>query len=233
MTLSLGTMRSSLVRRLERVVRRIPYARDALDVVAPTRSVATLTEENTLAAYDRVYSSDRLVREYVNPERVAFYEELAALFAPLAPRSVIDVGCGTGHLLRLTIDRLAAVPERVVGVDHSEAGIQRARELFPAARWVVADLHTFQVDERFDLVICTEVLEHLQHPGRAVELLLSLCAHGGRVAITVPDGAEDSWEGHVNFWDEAAFHRFLEPFGLSAVERVEDGRALLAWLSPG
>ena len=69
----------------------------------------------------------------------------------------------------------------------------------------------FRSTSASDLVICTEVLEHLYDPGQAVELLLSLCAHGGRVAITVPDGAEDSWEGHVNFWDEAAFHRFLEP----------------------
>ena len=48
--------------------------------------------------------------------------------------------------------------------------------------------------------------------------------------ITVTDGAEDSREGHVNFWDEPR-HAILTPMGLTAIERVEDGRVLLAWLS--
>ena len=105
-----------------------------------------------------------LLNEYLSPERFEFYEELATIFAPLAPRRLIDVGCGTGHLLRLTVDRMAVAPERVVGVDHSEAGIRRARELLPAATWVVADLYSIPVEERFDLVLCTEVLEHLHEP---------------------------------------------------------------------
>ena len=181
---------------------------------------------------NRFYKSDWLLDYYLSSERLEFYEELATIFAPLAPRRLIDVGCGTGHLLRFTVDRMAVAPEHVVGVDHSEAGIFRAQELLPSARWIVADLYGMSVSEQFDLVLCTEVLEHLHEPKRAVDQLRSLCAAGGRVAITVPDGAEDSWEGHVNFWDEPALRDFLTPLGLTAIERVEDGRVLLAWLSP-
>jgi trans-aconitate methyltransferase len=127
---------------------------------------------------------------------------------------------------------MAIAPDVVMGVDHSERGIRRARELFPSATWVVADLYSIAVKERFDLVLCTEVLEHLNEPRRAIDQLRGLCARGGRVAITVPDGAEDSWEGHVNFWDEAALRTFLSPLGLTAIERVDGGHVLLAWLSP-
>jgi trans-aconitate methyltransferase len=210
----------------------VPFVSGALDVVAPGWSAEALTKQNTLTAYDRMYASDRLLKEYLSPERLEFYEELATIFASLAPRRLIDVGCGTGNLLRLTVDRMVVHPEHVMGVDHSEAGISRARQLLPTATVIVADLYSIPVSERFDLVLCTEVLEHLHEPARAVEQLRRLCGRGGRVAITVPDGAEDSWEGHVNFWDEAAFQRFLAPLGLTAIERVEGGRTLLAWLSP-
>jgi 2-polyprenyl-3-methyl-5-hydroxy-6-metoxy-1,4-benzoquinol methylase len=230
---SLRTTRSFLVRVFEGSVRRLPYGRGALDAVAPERSTEVLTRTNTLPAYDRVYDSDRLLEAYLGRGRLEFYEELATIFAPLAPRSTIDIGCGTGHLLGLTVDRMGVPPERVVGVDHSEAGIRRARKVLPSATWIVADLFELTFEERFDLVICTEVLEHLDEPARAVERLRGLCGPGGRVAITVPDGAQDDWEGHVNFWDEDALRAFLAPSGLTAIQRIEGGRVLLAWLLPG
>jgi hypothetical protein len=73
----------------------------------------------------------------------------------------------------------------------------------------------------------------VREPALAVDALSRLCAHGGRVAITVPDGAQDSWEGHVNFWDEGEFHAFLAPHALVGIDRIEGGRTFLAWLAPG
>ncbi len=216
-----------------RVARRVPYARRALDWLAPERSAAALTRRNTLQAYDTVYDSEHLLEEYLSPDRRAFYEELATILARLAPRRVLDVGCGTGHLLRFLIDRMETHPERIVGIDHSEAGIRRARALLPSGIWVVGDLYNLSTDlGPFDLVLCTEVLEHLHEPSRAVERLRERCAPpAGCVAITVPDGAHDSWEGHVNFWSEQELEAFLAPHGLVAIDRLRDGD-LLAWLKP-
>jgi trans-aconitate methyltransferase len=211
---------------------RIPYVRRALDAIAPERSAAALTRQNTLPAYNRMYESDRLLDEYLSEDRLEFYEELASIFAPLVPKRVVDVGCGTGHLLSFLVGRMPVAPETVVGLDHSEAGIRRAREVFPTATWIVSDLYDMSLDDEFDLVLCTEVLEHLHEPGQAVVELGRLCAPGGRVAITVPDGAQDAWEGHVNYWNEDELQAFLAPHGLKSIERVDDGRTLLAWLCP-
>jgi len=221
-----------------RIVRRLPYAIPAADWFHAwrrehERSARNLTRKNTLRAYNRVYGSDRWLAEYLGPERLKFYEQVAERCAPLAPRRVIDVGCGTGHLLRFLVDRLPANPELVVGIDHSPAGIQRARAQLPAGHWLVGDLYRLPPEEdRFDLVLCTEVLEHVREPARAVEILCGLCAPGGRVAITVPDGAEDSWPGHVNFWDEDELRAFLAPHGLVGIDRIQGGAVLLAWLAP-
>jgi 2-polyprenyl-3-methyl-5-hydroxy-6-metoxy-1,4-benzoquinol methylase len=195
--------------------------------------VRTITRTNTLRAYNRVYRSDRWLGEYLQPVRLRFYAEVAERCAPLAPRRVVDVGCGTGHLVKALLDALPRAPERIVGVDRSRAGIRRARALVREGDWYVADLYDLpRDDERFELVLCTEVLEHVADPARAVAALRRLCAPGGRVALTVPDGAEDSWEGHVNFWDEDELRAFLGPRGLVGLERIQGGQVFLAWLAP-
>ena len=221
-----------------RVARRIPYARrvahrffDWRD--RQRRTVKNITRKNTLRAYDRVYGSDSLLAEYRAPVRIAFYEEVAERCAARRPQRVVDVGCGTGDLLGLLVERTTPPPELVVGIDHSRAGIDRARAALPDARWLVADLYSLPPDlGRFDLVLCTEVLEHVHDAQAAVDVLCRLCAQDGVVAITVPDGALDSWEGHVNFWDEDQLRAFLEPFGQVEIERVDGGASFLAWLAP-
>jgi 2-polyprenyl-3-methyl-5-hydroxy-6-metoxy-1,4-benzoquinol methylase len=219
---------------LARFAQRVPIPRQALALLRAFRpTAATLTRQNTLDAYDSVYDSDRMLGEYLSPERLAFFDELASILAPLAPKSILDVGCGTGHLLGVLADRMDPGPTRIVGVDHSAAGIQRARALLPGATWLVDDLYSLSLKgEPFDLVLCTEVLEHLDEPERAVHVLRAHCAPGGRVVVTVPDGATDSWEDHVNFWDEAELRRFLEPLGLVSLDRIQGGDVLLAWLRP-
>jgi 2-polyprenyl-3-methyl-5-hydroxy-6-metoxy-1,4-benzoquinol methylase len=226
-----------------RIARRIPYLPRAKNFVrdwykdwrvAHERSTKNITRKNTLRAYNRVYRSNSLLAEYLAPSRLEFYDEVAERCAELTPRRVIDVGCGTGHLLRSLVDHTAVPPVLVVGVDRSRTGIRRARALLPAAKFVVADLYRLPLDaERFDLVLCTEVLEHVREPALAVDALCRLCAPGGRVAITVPDGAQDSWEGHVNFWDEGEFRSFLASQALVRIDRIDGGRTFLAWLAPG
>lgn len=194
--------------------------------------VKNIAKKNTLRAYNRIYASDELLAQYLVPERIAFYKEVVARCLPLAPRRIIDVGCGPGSLLRILIESLPVAPEAVVGVDRSRAGIRRARRLAPQIRWVVGDLRRLPSQDRFDLVLCTEVLEHVKRPNEALKTFTRLCAPSGRVVLTVPDGERDSWEGHANFWSEEEFKALLAPHGLVAIERIQEGDVLLAWLAP-
>ena len=75
----------------------------------------------------------------------------------------------------------------------------------------------------FDLVLCTEVLEHLERPLDALEQLRLLRAPGGRLVATVPDGEMDDFEGHVSFWSLDDFRALLSHAGTAHVERLTDG----------
>jgi 2-polyprenyl-3-methyl-5-hydroxy-6-metoxy-1,4-benzoquinol methylase len=41
-------------------------------------------------------------------------------------------------------------------------------------------------DSSFDAILCTEVLEHLPHPQRAIQELARLCRTGGKLVLTAP-----------------------------------------------
>jgi trans-aconitate methyltransferase len=196
---------------------------------AHERSAKNLARRNTRRAYDRIYASDDLLAEYVTDERRRFYREVADRCAALRPSRAIDVGCGTGHLLRELVDRVDGI--EVCGIDHAPHGIARAGELVPTARLEVADMYSFDPGATFDLVICTEVLEHVPDPAGAMRRLVDLCAPGGHIVVSVPDGARDAFEGHVNFWAEDAFEAFVDGYGDASVERIDDGATLLSIIS--
>lgn len=69
--------------------------------------------------------------------------------SPGAVRSLLDVACGTGEHLRFLGEEL-----EVAGVDRSAAMLAVARRKLPGVRLERADMTTFRLERRFDLVTC-------------------------------------------------------------------------------
>ena len=95
----------------------------------------------------------------------------------------LDVGSGTGANLRL----LAELGfERVLGLDRSEEAIRYCGEkaLPPVEHGDLCELPFAEGD--FDLVIATDVLEHVEDEARAVGELRRVLRPGGRLIVTVP-----------------------------------------------
>lgn len=218
------------------LLRRVYYAwlglRDRWHTFKDNRAltVRAVTRRNTREGYEKLFGSDELLDEYLGCERLTFYDEVADVCAAFAARHVVDLGCGSGHLLRALADRRPAA--RYVGLDFSANAIRRARGLLPEARWLVGDAYAPPLEEKtFDLVLCTEVLEHLDRPKEVLDAIVRLSTRDGHVVITVPDGELDGWEGHVNFWSESELRSFLGPLGQCEIQRIEGGRTLLAVIS--
>lgn len=80
-----------------------------------------------------------------------------------AGERVLDIGCGIGAVAHDVASRSGAL---VVGVDMNEQNLAVARERYahPNVRYVYGDVLKTLPDERFDVVVLSNVLEHL--PGR-------------------------------------------------------------------
>jgi SAM-dependent methyltransferase len=141
---------------------------------------------------------------------------------PLAPRSVVDVGCGSGAWLveaaRLGIDDY-------LGVDgYTPTGSLR----IPAERFLIHDLTVpLDLERRFDLVVCLEVAEHLPHT--AADVLVESLARLGPAVLFSAAVPHQSGDNHVNEqWPEYWAQRF-EANGFTVVDAIRP----LIWRDPG
>jgi len=159
----------------------------------------------------------KLIRRFVH--RV---EQLIAAAEPC--ESVLEVGCGEGFLLGHLAEKYPQ--KRFAGVDLSEHDVQLLRQHFPgidARTGSAYDLSEFRGGR--DLVICAEVLEHLDQPTLALTQIASVAPR--RVILTVPHepwfmlsnllrGKNVTRLGddieHINHFTVRSFRRLLEPY---------------------
>lgn len=75
-------------------------------------------------------------------------------------KSLLDVGCGQGSFL-LELQKIYPIVE-IHGVDFSSAAIDLARNKINNCKFSLLDITTDALDEKFNVVICSEVLEHFR-----------------------------------------------------------------------
>jgi SAM-dependent methyltransferase len=98
-------------------------------------------------------------------------ETIINALSKLKPASVLDVGCAEGFYLREARMRSKQTTGNFVGVDIARSYLEKAsREI--EADFILADSENLPIrDGVFEAVLCSEVLEHLAHPFRALDEL--------------------------------------------------------------
>jgi len=114
----------------------------------------------------------------INPLRLQWIRDCTG---PLAGRTVLDVGCGGGILA----ESMAAAGADVTGIDLAERSLKVAR-LHGLESGIKVNYRAIAVEdlaaeqpERYDIVTCMEMLEHVPDPGSVVRACAQLAKPGG------------------------------------------------------
>lgn len=170
--------------------------------------------------FDKYGSRNPVVRYMMN----GFTQSLEGFIRQAAPETINEIGCGEGHW----VIRCHAMGYQVRGCDYSSAAIDLARQnaaghhLDPA-RFAVKSIYALDpAQEAADLVMCCEVLEHLEDPQAALQVLRQIPAR--HYIFSVPReplwcalnlargkylGALGNTPGHLQHWSTSGFVRLI------------------------
>lgn len=176
------------------------------EAVRASRSVLKL---KAMLGHDLIYGSDYYANTVEGPARRSAGTMSSSIVSDLAPKTVVDVGCGTGALLEALRDRGC----EVFGFEYSKAGLEYCRSRHLDVEVFDLESDVLRSDRTFDVAISVEVAEHL--PERVADRYVDLLA---RLAPTIVFTAAPPGQGgidHVNeqppgYWIHKFQQRGLE-----------------------
>jgi len=146
--------------------------------------VLTAVRDGHYAA-KQIYSRDRLVA-FSHQRR---FRTAIELLRPFRGKRMVDYGCGDGTLIALLHDAGAA-PLVAVGADLDDRQVLDCRARLgqlPGVRFErIDDLERPEHDSAYDVVVCTEVLEHVVDVDAMIDRLYRLAGTGGTLVVSVP-----------------------------------------------
>lgn len=167
--------------------------------------------------YEKFQTGNPLVRRMFNN----FYSQLEQLIVKVNAKSILDAGCGEGEALA----RLQTIlPDKITGFDIRPECVEFSSKRHPDFHFEKQNIYELPYESNsFDLVICSEVLEHLDRPHDALKELIRVSRKG--LIATVPHEPW-FWLGslargkylrtfgnhpeHIQHWTPKSFHRFLK-----------------------
>ena len=139
---------------------------------------------------------------------------------------LLDIGSGQGDFLAMVYQ--SGIVRRCVGFELSEVGVSISHAKVPTATFHQVDLfappaEVSCLENQADVVVCSEVIEHVDDPVGFCHLIRSYIKPGGRLLVTVPGGpmsAFDHFIGHRHHYNRTSIAQVLDAAGFK-VEAVK------------
>lgn len=141
-------------------------------------------------------------------------------------RDFLDIGCNTGF----AVEAARRAGFRAVGIDLAVSAIETAPRLYPKCSFHLTTAQDFAAgDQRFDVVFCSEVIEHMNEIASFGAALRTLLRPGGLLYLTTPDAGHEkrpndfvSWQQvcpphHLLWFDRPSMTDFLARYGFSVI----------------
>lgn len=165
------------------------------------------------------YSTPNPISQYLVNE---FYTDITKCLKEIHFESLLDIGCGEGFLLKSNASLLKNV--NCFAIDFDPAEVADAKKNLDFCNVSEGSVYEIYLEnEAVELVICTEVMEHLEFPEKALDEIFRVTSK--YVLLSVP--REPLWRilnmsrgkylsewgntpDHVNHWSSKTFTTFVQ-----------------------
>lgn len=144
---------------------------------------------NTIPGYNRYYYYSNKVKTTDSPldflaSKEPMYWAVKEKLKHLSGKKILEVGSGFGYLTYA----ISREGHDIVGIDISSNAITEAQKKF-GNLYECADVFDYYKKHlgAFDLIILTEVVEHLEHPVAFIDCLVKMMKKDGEILITTPN----------------------------------------------
>ena len=143
-----------------------------------------------------------------------FMRHVIDVIKELRPTSILDVGCGDGVLISTL--QSEGIGVKWGGVDVSSEAIAFARAFNNHVEWFCGDFRD-EVNEEYNLITCTEVLEHIPDEmiSGFIQGLFDKLKIGGKLLITVPTIAMPVSPKHFRHYSIELLEKELKEVGVA------------------
>ncbi len=183
----------------------------------PTAPSAPSVAPLDLAGYDEGWDSKWTDMRRHGPTGRHLRRIISQIIRDLPVNNVLDVGCGEGSLIQAL---RTGKPAIYSGADFSESALRIARRRTPDSEFFRLDLTEGALDRRFDLVLCTDVVEHIEDDRTAIANLARMT--GKYLLVATMQGRMRAFEtsvGHVRNYRHGELQEKITATGLE-IERV-------------
>lgn len=110
-----------------------------------------------------------------------YHQRLIDIYRFIIPpgQRVIEIGCGMGDLVA------SLKPDRGVGIDFSSEMIKRAEKKHPGIEFIHCDAHDIELDEKFDVIILSDIVNDLWDVQSVLKRLHKFCIPETRIVINL------------------------------------------------
>ena len=144
------------------------------------------SQKNT-PGYERYFEYMKEIKRQRDPLRYLVKRESIyfPVYKHLKDKSglrILEIGCGRGYLTY----SLNFSGHLATGIDVSEEAIKSARENF-GNYFEISDIENYKTNDKFDLIISTEVIEHVPNPDKFLSACIRLLKKTGAILLTTPN----------------------------------------------
>lgn len=170
--------------------------------------------------YDKYMSKNKIVIKLMK----GFFSDLDELLSKIKFNKVIEAGCGEGNVTNYIYSNYDCI---IKGFDIGDTAIKEAKDNFSSIEFDKQSIYEISCkDDTYDLVVCCEVLEHLENYEAALKELIRISKK--YIIVTVPK--EPIWRilnicrlkyisqlgntpGHINHWNKSEFVKLTSKYG--------------------